>query len=91
VPPGGRARAHGHATRERAIHRPSGRAVMVRGDRLQRRKGTVAGDLICIPADLPHLPTNPGPEPVTAVSARSGPDGRESVLRLPAPEAVAAM
>lgn len=83
VPPGGRARAHKHARHETAIYQLSGRAVMYWGDRLQHRMDTEAGDLIYIPADVPHLPVNPGPDPVTAVIARTDPNEQESVVLLP--------
>lgn len=83
VPPGGRARAHKHASHETAIYQLSGRAVMYWGDRLQHRMETEAGDLIYIPADVPHLPVNPGPDPVTAVIARTDPNEQESVVLLP--------
>ena len=83
VPPGGRARAHKHASHETAIYQLSGRAVMYWGDRLQHRMDTEAGDLIYIPADVPHLPVNPGPDPVTAVIARTDPNEQESVVLLP--------
>lgn len=83
VPSGGRARAHKHASHETAIYQLSGRAVMYWGDRLQHRMETVAGDLIYIPADVPHLPVNPGPDVVTAVIARTDPNEQESVVLLP--------
>ncbi len=83
VPPGGRAKAHKHATHETAIYQLSGRAVMYWGERLENRMETEAGDLIYIPADVPHLPTNPGSEPCTAVIARTDPKEQESVVLLP--------
>lgn len=83
IPPGGRAKAHKHATHETAIYQLTGRAVMYWGDRLQHRMETEAGDLIYIPADTPHLPFNPGPEPCTAVIARTDPNEQESVVLLP--------
>ena len=83
VPPGGRARAHKHATHETAIYQVSGHAVMYWGDRLQHRMESGPGDLIYIPADVPHLPTNPGPDPVTAIIARTDPNEQESVVLLP--------
>jgi len=83
IPPGGRARAHKHATHETAIYQISGRAVMYWGKRLEHRMETEAGDLIYIPADMPHLPTNPTGEPVTAVIARTDPHEQESVVLLP--------
>lgn len=83
IPPGGRAKAHKHATHETAIYQMSGRSVMYWGDRLQHRMEAEAGDLIYIPADTPHLPLNPGPEPCTAVIARTDPNEQESVVLLP--------
>ncbi len=87
VPPGGRAKAHKHATHETAIYQLTGRAVMYWGERLEHRMETEAGDLIYIPADVPHLPTNPGPEPCTAVIARTDPNEQESVVLIPELEA----
>lgn len=83
IPPGGRAKAHKHATHETAIYQMTGRSVMYWGDRLENRMEAVAGDLIYIPADVPHLPFNPGPEPCTAVIARTDPNEQESVVLLP--------
>lgn len=83
IPPGGRARAHKHATHETAIYQMTGRSVMYWGERLQHRIEAAAGDLIYIPADMPHLPFNPGPDPCTAVIARTDPNEQESVVLLP--------
>lgn len=83
IPPGGRAKAHKHATHETAIYQLTGRAVMYWGERLENRMETEAGDLIYIPADVPHLPANPGPGPCTAVIARTDPNEQESVVLLP--------
>ncbi|TNC74946.1 cupin domain-containing protein [Rubellimicrobium roseum] len=83
VPPGGRAQAHKHATHETAIYVLSGRAVTYWGERLQHRIETGPGEMLYIPADMPHLAVNPGPEPVTAVVARTDPHEQESVVLLP--------
>lgn len=83
IPPGGRAKAHKHATHETAIYQMTGRSVMYWGERLENRMEAEAGDLIYIPADVPHLPFNPGPEPCTAVIARTDPNEQESVVLLP--------
>jgi uncharacterized RmlC-like cupin family protein len=84
IPPGGRARAHKHATHETAIYQiDRARSVMYWGERLQNRMEAEAGDLIYIPADVPHLPFNPGPGPCTAVIARTDPNEQESVVLLP--------
>lgn len=83
VPPGGRAKAHKHATHETAIYVLDGEAVMYWGERLEHVMDTVAGDLIYIPADVPHLPVNPSDRPVRAVIARTDPHEQESVVLLP--------
>ena len=88
IPPGGRAKAHKHATHETAIYVMSGQTVMWWGDRLQHRMEAAAGDLVYIPADVPHLPVNPGAEPATAVIARTDPNEQESVVLLPELEAL---
>jgi uncharacterized RmlC-like cupin family protein len=49
---------------------------------------TEAGDLIYIPADMPHLPFNPSDKPARAVLARTDPNEQESVVLLPGLEAL---
>lgn len=88
IPPGGRARAHKHATHETAIYVLSGVSVMAWGERLENRMEVAAGEMLYIPADMPHLPWNPGPEPCTAVIARTDPHEQESVVLLPDLEAL---
>jgi uncharacterized RmlC-like cupin family protein len=83
VPPGGRARAHKHATHETAIYVISGSAEMYWGERLEHRMETTAGDLVYIPADVPHLPLNRGTEEAVAIIARTDPHEQESVVLLP--------
>lgn len=83
IPPGGRAKAHKHATHETAIYVLSGVSAMAWGGRLEHRMEIAAGEMLYIPADMPHLPWNPGPEPCTAVIARTDPHEQESVVLLP--------
>jgi uncharacterized RmlC-like cupin family protein len=83
VPPGGRAKAHKHATHETAIYVISGSAEMYWGERLEHRMETTAGDLVYIPADVPHLPLNRGTEEAVAIIARTDPHEQESVVLLP--------
>lgn len=83
IPPGARAKAHKHLTHETAIYVLSGEAVMWWGERLEHRMETKAGDMIYIPADMPHLPANPSDQPVAAVIARTDPHEQESVVLLP--------
>ena len=88
IPPGGRAKAHKHATHETAVYVLEGRARMYWGERLQHVMETEAGDLVYIPADVPHLPFNPTEQTVRAVIARTDPHEQESVVLLPDLEAL---
>lgn len=88
VPPGGRAKAHLHETHETAIYTLSGEIVMFWGDRLEHRMDTAAGDLIYIPAGVPHLPMNVSDSEATAVIARTDPHEQESVVLRPDLEAL---
>ncbi len=83
IPPGGRAKAHKHATHETAIYIISGESVMFWGDLLQHRMHAFAGELIYIPADTPHLPMNTGTVACQAVISRTDPHEQESVILLP--------
>jgi uncharacterized RmlC-like cupin family protein len=88
IPPGGRAKAHKHATHETAIYVLSGVTEMFWGERLENRMTISAGEMLYIPADMPHLPFNPGTEPASAVIARTDPHEQESVVLLPELEAL---
>jgi uncharacterized RmlC-like cupin family protein len=84
VPPGGRAKAHKHASHEMAIYVLSGEAGMWYGERLEHHMVTRPGDFVYIPADTPHLPYNLSQtEPAVAVVARTDPNEQESVVLLP--------
>ena len=84
IPPGGRARAHKHATHETAIYALRGTSCMWYGERLERHATVEPGDFLYIPADMPHLPYNPSAmEPVVAVIARTDANEQESVVLLP--------
>ena len=84
IPPGGRARAHKHATHETAVYALSGESGMWHGERLEHHTIIQPGDFLYIPADVPHLPYNPSAtESVTAVIARTDPNEQESVVLLP--------
>ncbi|MFN0115520.1 MAG: cupin domain-containing protein [Paracoccaceae bacterium] len=88
IPPGGRAKAHKHATHETAIYALEGTTVMYWGPRLENRMEIAEGELLYIPADMPHLPFNPGPGVARAVIARTDPHEQESVVLLPELEAL---
>jgi uncharacterized RmlC-like cupin family protein len=84
IPPGGRAKAHLHASHETAIYVLQGAAEMWYGEHLREHLTARAGDFIYIPAGMPHLPANPSAtEPVVAVLARTDPNEQESVHLLP--------
>lgn len=89
IPPGGRARAHKHATHETAIYALSGESHVWHGERLEHFSIVKPGDFFYIPADVPHLPFNPSQtESVTAIIARTDPNEQESVVLLPELEAI---
>lgn len=88
IPPGGRARAHKHATHETAIYVLEGTTIMHWGARLEHRMEIAAGEMLYIPADMPHLPCNPGPGVARAVIARTDPHEQESVVLMPELEAL---
>ena len=59
------------------------------GKRLEHCMETEAGEMIFIPADMPHLPINNSGAEVKAVSARTDPQEQDSVVLLPELEALA--
>lgn len=89
IPPGARAKAHLHENHETAVYLLAGEVVTLYGDRLQHRMTNRAGDLVYIPAGVPHLPVNLSGEPASAVIARTDPNEQESVVLLPELEAIA--
>jgi uncharacterized RmlC-like cupin family protein len=89
IPPGGRAKAHLHERHETAIYVLDGEAITLYGDRLQHHVLSKAGDLVYIPAGLPHLPVNLSGKPTSAVITRTDASEQESVVLLPELEAIA--
>lgn len=83
LPPGAKARAHLHEAHETAIYVITGRAGMWYGAQLEHHLTVEAGDYLYIPAGVPHLPYNPGPDEAMAVLARTDPNEQESVVLRP--------
>lgn len=84
IPPRAEAVAHLHEAHETAIYVISGGAAMWYGDDLNEHMVVSAGDLLYIPAGVPHLPYNPSDsEPAVAVIARTDPNEQESVVLRP--------
>ncbi|OJF97807.1 cupin domain-containing protein [Pararhizobium antarcticum] len=83
IPPGGRAKAHKHASHETAIYMLSGEAHTWYGERLENHVVVRAGEMFYIPAGVPHLPANLSDQPASAVIARTDPNEQESVILLP--------
>ena len=83
IPPGGRAKALINDTADTEIYTLSGVTEMHYGPRLENHMVVRAGEMLYIPAGMPHLPLNPGPEPASAVIARTDPNEQESVVLLP--------
>jgi uncharacterized RmlC-like cupin family protein len=89
IPPGARAKVHLHESHETAIYVLDGETITLYGDRLQYHAISRAGDLVYIPAGVPHLPINLSGKPASAVIARTDPNEQESVVLLPELEALA--
>ena len=87
IPPGGRGRAHKHEQHETAIYTVSGEVHTWWGEQLEEHVVSHPGDFLFIPADMPHLPVNFGPEPAVCLIARTDPNEQESVVLLPELEA----
>jgi uncharacterized RmlC-like cupin family protein len=84
IPPGGRAKAHLHENHETTIYVISGEGKMWHGENLEHCMTCGPGDLIYIPAGVPHLPTNASHDkPCVAVLARTDPNEQESVVLRP--------
>jgi uncharacterized RmlC-like cupin family protein len=83
LPPGARAKAHLHEAHETTIYVISGRAGMWYGEQLEHHVTVQAGDYLYIPAGVPHVPYNDGPEEAVAVLARTDPNEQESVVLKP--------
>jgi uncharacterized RmlC-like cupin family protein len=89
IPPGARAKAHKHEDHETALYVLSGEAGMYYGDKLEQHLVSRSGDFVYIPANVPHLPYNASTtEPCIAVISRTDPNEQESVVLLPALDAV---
>jgi len=84
IPPGGKAKAHKHASHETAIYALSGISCMWYGENLEHHMQINPGDFLYIPADMPHLPYNPSAtETCVALISRTDPNEQESVVLLP--------
>lgn len=84
IPPGGRANSHLHQNHETAIHVLSGHGEMWHGEGLTEHMTFGPGDLIYIPAGVPHLSANSSDvEPYMAVIARTDPNEQENVVLRP--------
>jgi len=89
IQPGGRARAHKHEGHETAIYVLSGESAMDYGERLEFRLHANAGDLLYIPANVPHRPFNASAtQPCIALISRTDPNEQESVVLLPELDAI---
>jgi uncharacterized RmlC-like cupin family protein len=89
IPAGARAKAHLHENHETAIYILDGETVTLYGPNLEHHMINRAGDLVYIPAGVPHLPVNMSSKPASAVIARTDPNEQESVVLLAHLEATA--
>ena len=80
IPPGASARPHYHENHESAVFVLEGYSEMRHGPNFEHVMAIKAGDLVYIPAGVPHQPYNPSDKPVRAVIARTDPNEQESVV-----------
>lgn len=66
-----------------AIYCIAGTSRMFWGQELENVMKIGPGDLLCSPADMPHLPMNIGDLPTTAVISRTDPQDQERVTLVP--------
>ncbi|HVH32056.1 MAG TPA: cupin domain-containing protein [bacterium] len=86
IPPQARAKPHLHERHETAIYVLSGEAGMWYGEGLRQHLTVKTGQLLYIPANMPHLPYNPSASVAcTGVLARTDPKEQESVVPYPVP------
>jgi uncharacterized RmlC-like cupin family protein len=84
IPPGGRARAHLHEAHESVVYMLEGSVVTWFGHDLADYAVNGPGDLVYIPAGVPHLPVNMSTtERAVALITRTDPNEQESVVLLP--------
>jgi uncharacterized RmlC-like cupin family protein len=88
MPPGARATAHLHADHESSIYVLSGEVEFWWGPALEHHEVVREGAFVHIPAGVPHLPANTSDRPAEAVIARTDPSEQESVVMLPALDAL---
>jgi uncharacterized RmlC-like cupin family protein len=89
IPPGSRPKVHKHTSHETAIYVISGEAYTFFGNQLQFVEKTSTGDMLFIPANIPHLPINFGTETAIGIVARTDPNQSESLVLLPELEEIA--
>ena len=89
IPPEGRTKAHLHAHHESAFYLMSGDEVeLCTGEQLEHREIAKPGDYLFIPAKVPHVAVNRGKTPAVFVGVRNEPTAQESVVMLPALDAL---
>ena len=89
IPAGGRTKAHLHSHHESAFYLMSGEKVeLCTGEQLENRGIANQGDYLFIPANVPHVAVNRGNTPAVFVGVRNEPTAQESVVMLPALDAL---
>ena len=84
IPPGGRTKAHVHASHESAFYMMSGKDVELwSGPELRHRDPVRPGDYLFIPTNTLHVAVNRGDEPAVFIGSRNEPTAQESVILHP--------
>ncbi|MDX8149484.1 aromatic prenyltransferase [Lentzea sp. BCCO 10_0061] len=90
MPPRTRGHVHLHEEHETSLYVSKGWSRTYFGHSLEHFVDAKAGQLIYIPAGIPHLATNLSDEPVEGVVARTDPNEQESVVLVAELEQIAA-
>jgi uncharacterized RmlC-like cupin family protein len=83
MPPGALGKPHYHDGHETALYMLEGASEFLHGPNLEFKDRVEAGDIVYIPAGVPHQPYNPTNQICKVIISRTDPNEQESVVVLP--------
>lgn len=83
MPPGARAKPHTHKGIDTIAYLLEGRCAITWGDRLEHRRDVVAGEMVFMPADVPHAPVNDSGAPCTWIVVHSSGSDQDDIVLMP--------
>lgn len=90
MPPEARAKAHYHRGIETIAYLLEGRCAVYFGDQLEQRADMKSGEMIFIPADVPHVPCNNSGAHCTWIVVHSSGSDQDGIVLLPGLDTVLA-